>query len=31
MYKVHVLDHAERNDRTPPEQTVVVDNPYLVR
>ena len=31
MYKVHVLDHAERNDATPPEQIVVVDNPYLVR
>ena len=31
MYKVHVLDHAERNDATPPDQIVAVENPYLVR
>ena len=29
MYKLHVLDHEERNNLTPPESVVRVENPYL--
>ena len=29
MYKLHVLDHEERNNLTPPDTVLRVDNPYL--
>jgi hypothetical protein len=29
MYKLHVLDHEERNNLTPPANVVRFDNPYL--
>lgn len=29
MFKLHVMDHPERTDLRPPEDLVVVDNPYI--
>jgi hypothetical protein len=31
MFRLHVLDRAERNDVAPPETIVVLDNPYVAR
>ena len=31
MFKLHVFDHPERQDVSPPADVLVIDNPYLAR